>query len=287
MPPTRASPTLTLTLDQVIARLARHDAVDGVIVMGSASDNTLKPASDYDLWVVLSALPAPLWLVFTWVDHRLTEVLFTSVPNLERLVADGAIAPANSHAATELDWLRHGRIAFDRVGRLRRARERARATGQVGPVRERDSYATWFKINYNVQQTRRMLGADDPLYHLAVDFRLLYSLAELWTGYFVVRRLPWLGEKAALRYLSVHDPDYLALFRRCLGETDRARKVGLYAELATATLAPLGGLWASDATAVTVELPDDEELPPEMVPAALAFWEQLVGEPSEERTPAR
>jgi hypothetical protein len=37
---------------------------------------------------------------------------------------------------------------------------------------------------------------------------------------------------------------------RHLAATDRARKVALYEQLAALTLAPLGGLWLDDATAV-------------------------------------
>ncbi|HJZ48342.1 MAG TPA: nucleotidyltransferase domain-containing protein, partial [Roseiflexaceae bacterium] len=71
-------PTAThaLALDELLARLAVHPAVDGVVVMGSAGEGALKPASDYDLYVVLSSMPQPLFLLLTTVEQRLTEVYF-------------------------------------------------------------------------------------------------------------------------------------------------------------------------------------------------------------------
>lgn len=62
-------------------------------------------------------------------------------------------------------------------------------------------------------------------------------------AYFTARGLPWRGEKEAIRYWMASDPAYLAQFRECLAETDRARKVARYEELARVTLAPVGALW--------------------------------------------
>jgi len=144
-------------------------------------------------------------------------------------------------------------------------------------VRERDVYAAWYKINYNVRHTRRIVASNDPIYLAAVDFRLLYGLAELLPAYFKLRRMPWPGEKGALRHLADRDAAYLALFQACAHEPDRARKARLYEELAAATLAPLGGLWPDGATAVTVELRPDEELTPGTLERALAFWAEPLG----------
>lgn len=266
----------TSSLDGLVAQLARHPAVEGVVVMGSAGEGALTPASDYDLFVVLAELPAPLWLGVTRVAGRLTEVYFATLVAVERLAGDAAV-PADTIAATQLGWLQYGRIAFDRAGRLRAAQERARAVGRVVPQRERDVYAAWFKVNYNVRQTRRIAASDDPLYGLTVEYRLLYGVAELLPAYFTVRREPWPGEKGAPRHLAAHDPDYLSLFRACVEEADRARKVERYAALAAATLAPLGGLWPDDASSITVELAGDEELTPDMLAAATELWESLIG----------
>ena len=48
--PTLPPPDVTTTLDEVIARLAAHEAVDGILTMGSTGGDRLTPESDYDLF---------------------------------------------------------------------------------------------------------------------------------------------------------------------------------------------------------------------------------------------
>lgn len=274
MPPTSVSRSTTLTLEETIARLAGHDVVDGIAIVGSASQDAVTPASDYDLLVVLSELPAPIRIVLTSVDRRLTEVYVVSAETIERLLATDEPIPDDSDAGLLAGWLRAGRIAFDRAGRLDRAQRRARAAQSPTPASEGQIYLAWFKINYNLKQTQRILMSDDPVYLMTVDMRLLYSLAELWVNYFHFRRLPWRGEKESIRHLAAHDPAYLDILRRCLAETDRRRKVALYEWLAELTLAPLGGPWAGDVTAVQLQAGADTR--PEAVEQALAFWDGLL-----------
>ncbi|HEY0069850.1 MAG TPA: hypothetical protein VGE04_07780, partial [Chloroflexia bacterium] len=53
-PPTLGPLTTGLSLDEVIARLAKKPAVEGVLVMGSGGTSDMHAASDYDLFVVLN-----------------------------------------------------------------------------------------------------------------------------------------------------------------------------------------------------------------------------------------
>ena len=54
--PTTPTTSQTLALDDLIARLAAHAAVDGVVVMDSAGDRAFNSTSDYDLYDVLFIL---------------------------------------------------------------------------------------------------------------------------------------------------------------------------------------------------------------------------------------
>ena len=56
MLPTIISQGNQLALNEAIARLALHDAVNGVLLMGSTGQNALSPASDYDLEVDIRLL---------------------------------------------------------------------------------------------------------------------------------------------------------------------------------------------------------------------------------------
>lgn len=278
-PSTVVAQTNAMTLEAVIARLAAHDAVDGILLMGSTGAGILTPASDYDLLLVLAELPVPLRMVNTWIDGRLTEVYCTTVRGVERIAADPAAYSDVDEEGAIAAWLRTGRIAHDRAGRLARAQQAARAAPPPALPGEREIYAAWLKIGYNVAQAKRYLSSDDPISQEAVDLRLLYSLMEVVAHYFTVRGLRWRGEKPALQYLAAHDPAYLDWLRQCLAETDRGRKVRQYEDLARLTLAPVGDVWAPGTTAVNLGPPygaGPEEAPAGGVEDALAFWQGLI-----------
>ena len=279
--PTIAASTNAMTLDATIARLAAHPAVAGLLLMGTTGTNALTPASDYDLLLILDQPNASLGMVQTWVDGRLTEIYCTPRAAIERIVENIGSWPDRSEEGAIVRWLRDGRIAHDRAGQLRQAQECARAAPPPRQVNDAQIYAAWRSIGYNVAQSRRYLASDDPVAWEAVDWRLLHGLAEIQNHYFTVRRLPWRGEKPAIRHLARHDPAFLALLRRCLAESDRRHKFTLYEELARLALAPVGNLWESGTTVVAPGPgfgATADNTATGTVESALALWQGLIGE---------
>jgi hypothetical protein len=273
MLPTIISRSNEMNLGETLASLTGHESVDGVLIIGSAATDQLSLASDYDLLLVLADMPMPLHVALTYIDRRLTDIVFTSISVITRLVTgDTRRLSYNSLEGKVIYWLQTGRIAFDREGRLDQAQKKAQ-TIQFEMADAGEIYSSWFSINYNVKQTKRMLASTDSAYLMMVDLRLLFSLHDLWLYYFRLRNLHFPG-KEAIRYLTAHDPDYLELFQRCLAETHREQKVQLYEQLARQTIAPVGGLWEEGRTAVQFELGTDWR--PGLAEEALAFWESLV-----------
>jgi len=265
--------TGTWTLEQLITKLAAQPVVDGVLLMGSTA-TTPTPDSDYDLLLVVHELPTAAHLVVTVVDDRFTEVYVQTTAQIDALINSAQPISMHSFDGTVATWLQTGRVAFDRGGRLKRAQEQLRLKPRFVPPLTGEIYRTWFRINYNVEQTRRMLHAKDAWYHQAVDFRLLYSLPDVVIGYLKVRGLPWQGEKWALRYLANNDPQFLDLFQRCVATLDRAHKFALYEQMAAHALEPVGGMWPAGTT--TVDFANDADAQPPNVNAALQWWQQLI-----------
>lgn len=279
LPQTTPSQSDDLSLEEVVARLSRHDTVTGVVLIGTTGDPALTPASDYDLLVVFSQMPAPMHVALTTIDGRLADIIFVKQPEIDALLArddpDRGEIPQDSWEARLLYWVEMGRIVFDRLGQVQQLQQKAATLRRASQPDAGERYRIWFGINYNVQQTLRILASADPVYQMTVDLRLLYCLSDLWVGYFRVRGLAWSGEKAAIRYLAAHDPDYLQRFQRCLAETDRQSKVAQYVALAAETLAPLGGLWPQAGTAIQFHaapwaIGQDQ--------VALAFWNGLLSD---------
>lgn len=270
------SPGNDMTLDEVIARLARHDAVDGIVTLGSTGRETLHPTSDFDMLLVMSHMPIPLHVALARVDRRMTDVVFVTAVLLDQLAAAEDVWLVQDDEAGRLTrWLESGSIAFDRRGQLRKVQARIRSSPLIHAPTFKDRYACWFKANYNVEQTRRYVATPDPVYAFAAELRMLYQLADLMVDYFRLRGLPWEGEKAAIRHWAARDPVYLDAFRACLHESELAGKLERYEHLASLTLAPVGGLWPAGATAMM--LSSETEYEANAVDASLAFWGELLG----------
>jgi predicted nucleotidyltransferase len=266
------------TLETFVRRLAMNNSVIGILLMGSTGTENLTPTSDYDVLVAFDSLPVPLRIIQTWVDGRLTEVYCTTLDALKKIVGSETPWLAESEQGVVVEWLRTYRIVHDPRGHMQALQADARAAPPPLPPNDQQVYHAWRKIGYNVAHMRRYLASTDLLTQEVVDWRMLYSLFEVLAGYFTVRRLPWRGEKAALRYLEAHDPAYLAQVRACLTEVDRARKVERYADLARLTLAPVGELWTEGTTIVALgaNYGSSAEAPPGTVDQSLIFWQSLI-----------
>lgn len=250
--PVKLSQTSELSLAEVLSRLESHDEVMGILLNGSTASGELTPTSDFDIALVFATLDVPARLITTWIDGRFAEVFCTTVVAVERIVADSTSWPADtSEEEGVLRWLRLGRIVHDPTSFLERAASIAGTVPTALPG-EIASYQAWWKINYNVVHMRRYLASSDPLSRQAASLRFLYSLMDLVSHYFTVRRIPWDGEKAAILYWESHDPGFWTRLQRTMDEPDLGRKRERYGELAQETLALVGGLWPANAMSVSL-----------------------------------
>jgi predicted nucleotidyltransferase len=274
MAQTLLSTSNSLNLDELIGRLACRDVVEGVVLIGSTGRGDLTAASDYDLLLILSEMPTPFTVALTWIDHRLTDIIFATNQQIEEILALDAPTNGEEWPGRIVQWLQSGHIAFDRAGRLAQTQAKVRNDNWLLPLDDYDVYMAWFGLNYNLNQTRRLMAAEDPVYLIAADIRLaFYGTNDLLWRYFRIRKLRWQGEKAAVRYLSANDPDYLARLQQFLAAGERKAKFALYEQLVASAAAPGGGVWLPGATAIEFK-PDG--FGPTTAAEALRFWESLL-----------
>ena len=266
-----------MTLHELIERLSKNDIVDGMATIGSTGEGILDATSDYDVLIVLTKMPLPLKGGVIYLDGRLTDIVFATTNEINRLSdtsQDSVVM--NSFEGKLAKWMTTAQVVIDRHGRLERLRHRAQSGLSTKPLSDGEVHSKRRHASYNVAQTRRILRSDDPTYLTAVDLRLLYQLADLMVDYFTIRDLPWDGEKAAVRYWVSHDPSYLELFKNCMAEKERARKADMYVELAEATMAPVGKLLQTGATWFWLD--SESKNTPENMDRAFRFWESLIKE---------
>jgi len=270
-----ASPASDATLHDVVRRLGTHPDVEGAALGGSGQDSPLTGPSDIDLLIVVVEKWSNLRVGATWIEGRMGDLLFATTNEIES-VSDADLAlGVNGWVRRVAAFLASARILLDQGERLIRAQRAARQwpDAAFAPTRS-DAYRAWHKINYDRQHNRRMLASDDPDYVTALEVRLLYGLADVFTGYFAIRSLRWEGEKAAVRYLREHDPGFLECFGRCIAERDQSAKFALYDQLCKTATAPVGGVWRHEPT--SAHLRDPESVTPEAHAAATAFVQSLV-----------
>jgi predicted nucleotidyltransferase len=266
--------TADLTLDETLARLVRHPAVDGLITIGSTGRETLTPVSDYDIVVVLSEMPLPLGVGITYIDHRLADVLFATATQVDEIRATTEQLDPNAWVGRLARWLLDGTIASDRRGALAEALLKLRSAEWLKPLGDFDGYGAWIGVNYNLLHTRRLMQSDDPVYRAAGELRIaMYGVMNVMLAYFQVRRLLWEGDKAAIRHLMAHDPAFFRLLQDLLRSSEPRRSFRLYEQLCRRALAPIGDLWQGEPT---VLWNDSAAATPQSVAGALAFWEELV-----------
>lgn len=273
MPEIRRSTTDHLTFDEVLSRLAQQTVVDGLIVVDSASQGQMTAVSDYDLVIILAALPVPLHTGVTYIDGRFTDLLFHTADQIEQILA--AVEPFAfwDWVGRLVSWLATGQVVFDRHGQVLEAQAKVQNGAWLAPVSKDTAYGAWQRINYNLQVVQRYLTSDDPTYLMAADLRmLLFGPQDLFWNYFEIRQLQPASEKQQIGYLQKHDPAFLALFNRFLAETDRQEKFRLYKRLAAQVLAPIGTHWQPGETILNISA---EVATPALEKQALDFWEEL------------
>ena len=269
---TRQAVTADRPFETVVAQLQQRPDVHGLLAIGSTGSGDRNESSDIDLVIVVEPGRGVPRLALSVIDGGVADVLFVTGDEVKRWPDPGG---APSWPVETLGrWLRTGRILFDRSGLLADARGRALGTHGRPSADVTGRYSTWFSINYNLVQNRRMARSADPIYAMALELRLLYSLSDLWQAYFALRDLPQRGEKEQIRYLQEADPDYLQLFQHTLTTADLQTRLALSADLAERCLEPAGGVWPAESACV---LPWSDPPSDDDVNAAWAGWEALFG----------
>ncbi len=243
-------------LASVLSRLRTKEQVEGVLAVGSLVSNTLTPASDYDLVIVLKGVERAWYVGVTAIDDRFTDLLFVSANALRQIRALASPLATGHELAPVIHWFERGAILFDAGGQLAAAQRHVRQRALVQPIADDAAYGAWFAVNYNLAVADRLCRSTDARYQAMADIRMaVYGHSDLWFNYFTIRCIPWHGDKAAVQYLARHDPDYLTLYRRLIETTDRPARLACYRRAAARVTAPLGGLWSWPPDVTNIQSP--------------------------------
>ncbi|MBE2224685.1 MAG: hypothetical protein IAF02_24305 [Anaerolineae bacterium] len=243
-----------------------------VLTLGSTATGDQTSSSDYDLLIILREMPFPLQVLLTTINGRLSDVLFAPTSLLTRILNQEPQESFTHYEAILRQHLDTGQVIIDKDGTLFQIRTVINDTPWHYTLTEEQIYwRVLHGINFNYQHNKRYHSNPDPLYQMVLDIRLNYSMAQVISGYFLIRKLAWQGEKKAIQYWEEHDPAFFINFQKYYTVHTRAEKFALYTELAKQVLAPAGGLWPDDS--VNIVLDGDWTMGD--IPRAIDYWHTL------------
>jgi len=215
-------------LKQIIEKLKNNDKVDCVFFFGSRGKKDHKLHSDIDLAVILKRNEKDIKSVYTFIDGTFAEIFFFDLSDIKKLKKGGEINPRVSFGVLTT-WLQNADIQFDKSGTVSSfIRQRNNIFLKV-PYS--DAYKQWETSNYNYFSNKRYFDSNDPLYHEALEIRLFYCVAELITDYFLLRNIPWRGEKNAILWFKKNDPGYYKIFKAYIQASDLKERFNLYSKM--------------------------------------------------------
>jgi predicted nucleotidyltransferase len=274
-----STPSITdhLSLDEVIELLVKSPLVDGIAEFGSNITSQADRTSDYDLLILVEELPMRVFQMVTSIQGRVADVILVEVELVDRLLTSSEPPQPRSFEALFAHKMQTARIRYDASLRLQKVQRlvtnRAWKKSTSSIHEDSDAYSVWFWLSHSLLHIERMSQSQDPNYLTAVDMMLTSGLTTAWRGYFDIRRIKWEGEKAAIRFWTEHDQDYLKAVSRCMEVKSRAESLMAYRALVELTLDPIGVPFKQGVTGVILA----GENRSEDLQAVLRHWLKVLG----------
>lgn len=235
------------SLQEIIDKLSKNDNVDAVLLCGTTATGTQTKSSDYDLVIVIREKPERLLSLFTYIDSLPADIFFYSLADIKQIISDKKVKEGGE--TWLLHWLPKGKISFDKSGDLSKLQS---MISEIQYPLDISAGTSAYKINYNLVNNTRYFESNDPLYHSALEIRLLYSIVEALVGYFSMRHIYWEGEKKAIQYLENKDPEYLSIFQKTARASNLQDKFTAYCDLVEKSFTSEYPKWDKD-VALSIE----------------------------------
>lgn len=232
------------SLKKIINTLSKNDNVDAVLLCGTTATGTQTKSSDYDLVMVIREKPEKLLSLFTYINSLPADIFFYSLADIKKIISDKKVKEGGE--TWLLHWLPMGKISFDKTGDLSKLQN---MISKIQYPLDTSANTSAYKVNYNLVNNTRYFESNDPLYHSALEIRLLYSIAEALVGYFSMRHIYWEGEKKAIQYLEDKDPEYLSIFQKTARASNLQDKFTAYRDLVEKSFTSEYPKWDKDVVA--------------------------------------
>jgi predicted nucleotidyltransferase len=266
------SQTHSQPFEDVLNNLRRHEIVEALLTLGSTATGDQTSSSDYDVLIVLREMPFPLQVLLTTINGRLSDILFAPTSLLTRIRNREPQETFTPYETIIRQHLGTGKIIYDKNKTLPQIRSFINDNPWHTVFIDEQIYRVIHGINFNYQHNKRYYKNPDLLYQMVLDIRLNYSIDQLLSSYFLIRKLAWQGEKKAIRYWQENDPAFLTNFQKYFNTASRDEKFLHYTRLARQVLSPVGDLWPDDSVNIVL----DGDWAMEDIPQSINYWHTLI-----------
>lgn len=194
---------------------------------GSHGENR-KAHSDIDLIIILKNNHLEIRYIYTWIGNIFADIYFFDIENVEEILKTSN-PDLRKHELNHLlyTWIKTGTIIFDKSKKLTEMKSIIKEF-EVSTNMKIDA---WENINYSYESNTRYFESNDPIYHEALEMRLLWTVSSLPRDYLTFRNKHWQGEKAAINYFKSNDPIFYKSFCNFLQSKDLINRFRHYKEM--------------------------------------------------------
>jgi hypothetical protein len=259
-------------LESLTRNLENNSSVDAIFLTGSHGLDTYSSSSDIDLVIILNENPLNIRSVYELIDGVFSDIFFFTKADLETLLGSTTVS-ANTplEQGILLSWVRNAKIIFDRSGTLTKLHASAPWITQEIPDHEKVDILQ--RVSYNLFQNTRYFLSNDPVYHEALNIRLLYSVVECISAFLTLRDRPWRGEKDAIVYLKETGASLYRDFLSFQTATSLDEKMTCYEAMAQ-KVPPLGTELFDYTTSIPLTKGPTTQ---EQLDSLRTYWEKLAG----------
>lgn len=245
-------------LQNLVQKLNSQQEIDAILIAGSQGRGEQKEHSDIDLLVVLTENSEQIFSLLQFVDNKPADIFFTDIASLKKISEQETI-PANTMEAVFLDWLKEGKIEFDKSGTLSALKDKCDQLKKRETVPEMEMRKFESLINQGYITNKRYYSSHDPEYLNALEVKLLFDINNILVGYFEFRNIPWRGEKRMLAYLKKNDKEFYDLFLSFIQSAKNIdEKFAIYEQLIERVFEGKYGLWDKEIISPNIKGPLEE-----------------------------
>ncbi len=262
-----------INLEGLLAKLKQKDEVDAVLLTGSQGRGEHKEYSDIDLLIILRENTEHIFSLYQIIDNKPADIFFSDIDAL-RKIAEQDTLPANTMEAAFIDWLKEGRVEFDKSGTLSALQAKVDELKKKARVPEPEMRKFESLINHGYLTNKRYYASKQPEYLEALEVKMLADINNILVGYFEFRNIPWRGEKRMIKYLKETDPEFYSLFFTFIRTGNNIdEKFTIYEKLISKVFFGDYRLWTKDTISPSIKGPMEEEKRFSLI----EYWAKLIG----------